>query len=126
MVMVWMHRPPAALQALGDGGEIGRPVMFAHRLEHLDGYDIVEAAFRAAIILQPYVGRAVQAAGGEFVLGGRNGEAGDSVIVGGRALGEAAPAAADLQHTGLGPLEFGEDALILCFAGRCRDPAVPL
>ena len=35
----------AALQPLGQAGEIGRPVMLAHRLEHLDRDDIVEQPF---------------------------------------------------------------------------------
>ena len=63
------HGPAAALQPLRDAGEIGRPVMLANRLEHLDGDDVVESAGGAAIILQLDVGGAVQPLGGEPVLG---------------------------------------------------------
>ena len=73
-----------------------------------------------AIVLQPDIGRALQPFGGEFVLGRRDGEAGDMMIVGRGAFGKTAPAAADLQHRGFRLVEFGQDALIFVLLGVGR------
>jgi hypothetical protein len=92
--------------------------MLAHRLEHLDGDDIVELAPALAIVLQPNLRIGIlQPVGGEGVLGGRDGEAGHLVGIRRRAFGKAAPAAADLQHRRARFPELGQDALILVLLG---------
>ena len=79
-----------------------------------------KAAFAFAVILQPDIGGALQPLHRETMLGGRDGQAGDVMVVGGGAFGKAAPAAADLQHRGVFLLEFGNDALIFVLLGAIQ------
>src|SRR5215469_5263986 len=90
----------ALFQPFSHGGEILRPIMLTHGFEHFDRDDVVEGALGFAIILQPDVGAAAQAVGGEFVLRRRNGEAGDAVLSAGCPFRETAPTTTDLQHAG--------------------------
>jgi hypothetical protein len=91
------HRPAFRLQGIGHGAEIGRPPAFADGFEHFDGYHVVEAFRRIAVILQAQIRRrnALLRPG---QLRRREREAGDGQPVVCRHFGETAPAAADLEH----------------------------
>ena len=56
MVMICRPATPPGRQDVVDLAEIGGPVFLAHRFEHLDGGDAVEAALNVAIVDQPDVG----------------------------------------------------------------------
>jgi hypothetical protein len=47
------RRPSARTEAVAQHGEIGRPILFADGLQHLDRHDAVEAAVEVSIILKP-------------------------------------------------------------------------
>ena len=93
--------------------EVDRPILLAHRLEHLDGCDTVIRARLVAVVLQLDVNPVGQALLENallrvVVLFLRDGEARDAradLLAG--ELREAAPAAADFEHMVLGPTSRG-------------------
>ena len=121
------HRPAAVCQQLPDLAEIGRPVLLADRLDHLDGDDAVERAGAVAIVFQfdPDAVCQALAFGGLARVGQLLGRKRDAlhVCTGCRQpVGQRAPAAADFEHPlpGLRRQEFGDASklVLLCLLQR--------
>ena len=100
-----------------DRAEVGRVLLEADRLEHLDRRDLGEGALQRAVVLEEDLHavaetRGADALGGQRVLLVRDRHTGDAAARGGRGVDrEAAPAAADLQHVVVGAeLELLADA----------------
>src|SRR5690606_32024197 len=82
------------------------------RLDHLDRHDVVEPAGDLAVVLQPYVGAAIEAGIGVSLLRRRDGDCRHPVATVCRSFGETAPAAADFQKA-FTPCEPRQDAVVL-------------
>ena len=98
------RRPAARGEPLVDRGEVGRPVLLADRLDHLDADDRVVVALDLAVVLAACrqvdgpasANRSLRERG----LLARQGERGDRGAPPGRLDGQRAPAGADLEHPG--------------------------
>ena len=107
-----------------EDGEIVGPVALADRLDHLDRHDMVVLALDVAVVAKLQfdpVGqaRATQSRARILELLARDGDGRDAHAAPGRRLGEAAPAAADLQDAvALLGVDLGEDAVV--FGGLRR------
>ena len=97
------HPPARGQQPVADGEVLG-PVLLAHRLEHLDRDDLVEAPVQLAVVaeqdLDPALeaGRAHAPLGQLLLLPGDGDRRDPAAAGGGRVHRHPAPAGADLEH----------------------------
>ena len=120
----------AGAERAGDAIHISRPIFLADRLDHLDAGDGVEPVGHVAVIDQADLGAFRKAGAREPALGIgflllRQSKTGDvDAIVACRDLGEAAPAAADLEQPLAGrklePVEQQPDLALLRGTQRLR------